>query len=80
MRDIPNAENDQQTAPMASGEVLPVHYTAEDIANIAALRHWLESRKFTQSALAKLARISASGLRTANKKIILPLFTVSKFR
>ncbi|MCL1860680.1 MAG: AAA family ATPase, partial [Proteobacteria bacterium] len=38
------------------------HYTAEDIANIAALRHWLESRKFTQSALAKLARISASGL------------------
>ncbi len=40
----------------------PTHYTAADIALIARIQDWMATRAYTQAALARLARISASSL------------------
>jgi len=40
----------------------PGHYTGEDITLITHILGWMEQRNYTQAALARLARISASSL------------------
>lgn len=40
----------------------PSHYTPDDIAHIDTIRKWMDTKNYTQAALARLARISASSL------------------
>lgn len=40
----------------------PDHYTPDDIAHIDTIRNWMNQKNYTQAALARLARISASSL------------------
>lgn len=40
----------------------PPHYSAEDIQAIFEINAWIEENKFSQSALGRLARISAAGI------------------
>ncbi|WP_199031714.1 AAA family ATPase [Ralstonia sp. ASV6] len=40
----------------------PAHYSAADVALIGRIGPWMEERGYTQAALARLARISASSL------------------
>lgn len=40
----------------------PSHYSAADIATITQCMAWIESRNYTQAALARLSRISSSSL------------------
>jgi len=40
----------------------PTHYTAADIALIERIKAWMEERKYSQAALARLARVSSSTL------------------
>lgn len=40
----------------------PQHYTQEDVQLIAEIKDWLTNRGYTQAALARLARVSASSL------------------
>lgn len=40
----------------------PAHYSAEDVEHIRAVQQWLETRGYTRTALARLARISMPAL------------------
>lgn len=40
----------------------PDHYTADDVRRIGEIKDWLASNRYTQAALARLARIAASSL------------------
>lgn len=47
----------------------PSHYTAADITLIEAVKAWMEERKYSQAALARLARISGSSLNQIIKGV-----------
>lgn len=47
----------------------PSHYTAADAEIIGRVLEWIEARKYTQAALARLARISASSLNQIIKGV-----------
>lgn len=47
----------------------PAHYTEADVALIGRIQAWMEERKYTQAALARLARISASSLNQIIKGV-----------
>jgi DNA transposition AAA+ family ATPase len=40
----------------------PAHYTHDDIVSVEFIVKWLEARKYTQAALARLARVSGTSL------------------
>ncbi len=45
-----------------SDKTYPAHYTTSDIAMIERAQQWMAERKYTQAALARLARVAASTL------------------
>jgi hypothetical protein len=45
-----------------SKKTYPQHYTTADIALIERIQAWMEERKYTQAALARLSRVAASTL------------------
>lgn len=47
----------------------PAHYTTDDIARIERISGWMEQKQYTQAALARLARISASTLNQILKGV-----------
>lgn len=47
----------------------PGHYTAADVALIERIAAWIRERQYTQAALARLARISASSLNQILKGV-----------
>ena len=47
---------------MTENTVWPAHYSAADVAQIGRTVAWIADRKYTQAALARLARISGSSL------------------
>jgi DNA transposition AAA+ family ATPase len=50
------------TTPTTTEKTYPAHYTAADAELIAYALKWLEQRKYTQAALARLARTSPTTL------------------
>ncbi|BCB28418.1 hypothetical protein SKTS_33040 [Sulfurimicrobium lacus] len=47
----------------------PGHYSAADVLLIAGIQAWMKQRRYTQAALARLARISASSLNQILKGV-----------
>lgn len=47
----------------------PSHYTPADVALIQGVQRWISEREYTQAALARLARISASSLNQIIKGV-----------
>lgn len=54
---------------MTTEKTYPAHYSATDIALIGSIGAWMEQRRYTQAALARLARISASSLNQILKGV-----------
>lgn len=47
----------------------PTHYTAQDVAAVESTLQWIKDREFTQAALARLARVSATSLNQILKGV-----------
>jgi len=47
---------------MSTANTYPEHYSADDIALIEQIKTWLAEHSYTQAALARLSRVSASSL------------------
>lgn len=47
----------------------PVHYTADDVILISKIIAWMAERKYSQAALARLSRVSASSLNQILKGV-----------
>lgn len=64
----------------------PAHYSADDVALIALIKQWMGERNYSQAALARLARVSASSLNqilkgvyaTSPAKLLVPLQSAMK--
>ena len=50
-------------------EKKPDHYTAADVESIVRITEWMKAQSYTQAALARLARISASSLNQILKGV-----------
>lgn len=74
----------EQQAPAHIAHTIPswpAHYSAEDVALIALIKQWMGERNYSQAALSRLARVSASSLNqilkgvyaTSPTKLLVPL-------
>lgn len=52
-----------------TGKTYPQHYTAADIATIQRIQAWRDERKYTEAALARLARVAPSTLNQIVKGV-----------